>query len=46
METQLDVRKKEHLIASMNKADIIVQKKYLAQLANYEVIGCRNNTEY
>lgn len=38
METQLDVRKKEHLIASMNKADIIVQKKYLAQLANYEVI--------
>ena len=38
METQLDVRKKEHLIASMNKADIIVQKKYLAQLVNYEVI--------
>ena len=37
METQLDVRKKEHLIDSMHKVDIIVQKKYLAQLGNYDI---------
>ena len=38
METQLDVRRKEELISAMNKADVIVQKKYLAQLVDYDVI--------
>lgn len=38
METKLDVRKKDDLLKAMNKADIVVNKKYLSQLIDYDLV--------
>lgn len=45
MENKLDVRKKNDLILAMNKADIVVHKKYLSQLINYDIIPLSNQLE-
>lgn len=44
METELDVRKKDDLISAMNKADIIVNKKYFSNLADYNIVPFADKT--
>lgn len=38
MESTLDVREKQDLIEALERADLIVHKKYLAQLQNYDIV--------
>lgn len=45
MENKLDIRKKNDLILAMNKSDIVVHKKYLSQLINYDIVPLSNQIE-
>lgn len=38
MESTLDVREKQDLIEALERADLIVHKKYLAQLQSYDIV--------